>query len=215
MCLANIFSPQAIADVPPNLRQAMEQVAGCAKTLAKDKTTQGVPPPPFQKRATKSIQQSDWDPKTYKPDSKESREERGKKRTIRVFGIEQLGLEEYQKLMREIDSMTGSKELSAIVNKRIKEVKERLESERQAKELEERRQTRSQTEKPGCSKDADSEPTKTSQKRKCEEEQRTTTGGKKPKTTERKDKAGKTPKTVEQKDADGKKPKSQGDKGNK
>ena len=51
--------------------------------------------------------------------------------------------------MREIDSMTGSKELGAIVDKCIKEVKERLESERQAKEADEHRQTRSQTEKPG------------------------------------------------------------------
>ena len=104
-------------------------MAGRAESLAKSKTTQEVPPP-FRKRATRSVQQLDWDPKKYSNEGKESRDKRNRKRTIRVFGIEQLGLDEYQKLMREIDSMTGSAELGKIVNKRVQEVKERLESKR-------------------------------------------------------------------------------------
>ena len=102
---------------------------------------------------TKTVRDLDWDPKTY-TEGKETREERNKKRTIKVFGREQLGLDEYQKLMREIDSMTGSAELDKIVRKRITEVKERLENERLAREAEETRKTRSQTEpKAGSSKD--------------------------------------------------------------
>ena len=134
-----MFSAKSIADAPPHLRQAMEQVAGRAESLAKSKTAQEAPPPPFRKCSTKSIQNIDWDPKKYN-DGKESRDERNKKRTIRVFGMEQLGLDEYQKLMREIDSMTGSAELDRIVKKRVQEVKERLENERLAREADERRQ---------------------------------------------------------------------------
>ena len=127
-----MFSVKSIADAPPQLRHAMEQVAGRTESLAKSKV-QEAPPPPFRKRSTKSIQQLDWDPKRYKDDGKESRDERNKKRTVRVFGMEQLGLDEYQKLMREIDSMTGSAELDRIVKKRVQEVKERLENEQLAR----------------------------------------------------------------------------------
>ena len=59
----------------------------------------------------------------YTEGGKESRDERNKKRMIKVFGMEQLGVDEYQKLMREIDSMTGSAELDRIVKKRVQEVK--------------------------------------------------------------------------------------------
>ena len=61
-------------DAPPHLRQAMEQVAGRAESLVKDKTTQGIPPP-FRKRATKSVHQLDWDLKEYSSDGKDSRDE--------------------------------------------------------------------------------------------------------------------------------------------
>ena len=205
-----MFSAKSIADAPPQLRQAMEQVAGRAESLAKSKT-QEAPPPPFRKRSTKSVQQLDWDPKRYKDDGKESRDERNKKRTVRVFGIEQLGLDEYQKLMREIDSMTGSAELDRIVKKRVQEVKERLEDEQLAREADERRQTRSQTETPGTSKETERVPPAVRSPRKCkreEENQRKDIGGKKPKTPDRKETGGKKPKTPEHKTTGGKTPKA-------
>ena len=133
----------------------MEQVAGRAERLAKEKAKETAPPP-FRKRVTKSVKTIDWDPKSYTA-SKETREERNKKRTIKVFGLEELGVDEYQKLMREIDAMTGSAELDKIVRKRIKEVQERLENERLAREAEEARKTRSQTE-PEAGKSSDPTP---------------------------------------------------------
>ena len=195
--------------MPPQLRQAMEQVAGRAESLVKSKMTQEVPPP-FRKRVTRSVQQLDWDRKKYSNDGKESRDERNRKRTIRVFGIEQLGLDEYQKLMREIDSMMGSVELGKIVNKRVQEVKKRLESERRAREADEGIQTRNQTEKAGTS--AETEPVPPvpvgSPRKRKQEDDRKETGGKKPKAVEHKDTAGKTPKAVERKNTGAKKPKT-------
>ena len=205
-----MFSAKSIADAPPHLRQAMEQVAGRAETLAKSKMSQEVPPP-FRKRSTKSVRDLDWDPKTYTEGGKESRDERNKKRTIRVFGMEQLGLDEYQKLMREIDSMTGSAELDRIVRKRVQEVKERLETERLAREADERRQTRSQTGMPGTSKETEPVPSvvKSPRKRKREEEpQRKETGGKQPKAQDREETRGKKPKMTEHKTTAGKTPKA-------
>ena len=183
----------------------MEQVAGHVESLAKSKV-QEVPPPPFRRRSTKSVQGLDWDPKKYSDVGKESRDERNKKRTIRVFGMEQLGIDEYQKLMREIDSMTGSAELDRIVRKRVQEVKERLENERLAREADERRQTRSQTE--GTSMSTEPVPpvpqVGSPRKRKREEENHKETGGKAPKAPEQK-----KPKALERKETGGKAPKAQ------
>ena len=163
----------------------MEHVAGRAERLAKEKTKETIPPP-FRKRVTKSVESLDWDPKTYTA-GKETREERNKKRTIKVFGLEELGLDEYQKLMREIDAMTGSAELDKIVRKRIKEVKERLENERLAREAEETRKTRSQTEpKAGTSSDPIPPAPKTGsprKKKRTEEPVHQETGGKTTKKT--------------------------------
>ena len=113
-------------------------MAGRAERLAKEKAKEAIPPPVRKQRVTKSVKSIDWDPKSYTA-GKETRAERNKKRTIKVFGLEELGLDEYQKLMREIDAMTGSAELDKIVRKRIKEVKERLENERLAREAAEAR----------------------------------------------------------------------------
>ena len=159
----------------------MEHVASRAETLAKDKNKEAIPPP-FRKRVTKTVKNLDWDPKTYS-EGRESRDERNKKRTIKVFGMEQLGLDEYQKLMREIDSMTGSAELDKIVRKRIKEVKERLENERLAREAGEKRTTRSQSEA-GTSKDPVPLVPETRKRKRPEETVRKETGGKAPKKTE-------------------------------
>ena len=182
--LANVFSAKSIAEAPPQLRQAMEQVAGRAETLAKSKTKDAIPPP-FRKRVMRGVKELDWDPKTY-TEGKESRDERNRKRTIKVFGMEQLGLDEYQKLMREIDSMTGLAELDKIVRKRVKEVKERLENERLAREAEEKKKTRSQTEAAGTSKDPvpPVPATGSPRKRKRQDETRKETGGKAPKKPE-------------------------------
>ena len=199
----------------------MEQVAGRAERLVKDKAKETIPPP-FRKRVTRGVRELNWDPKKYTEGGKESRDERNKKRTIRVFGIEQLGVDEYRKLMKEIDSMTGSAELDKIVKKRVQEVKERLENERLAREADERRKTRSQTETDtaGTSKEpvppvpANVNP----RKRKQPDETRDETGGKTPKESEqkkakmseRKEKGEKVPtkpKAPERKQTAGKRPK--------
>ena len=204
-----MFSAKSIAEAPPQLRQAMEQVAGRAETLAKDKTKEAIPPP-FRKRVTRTVKELDWDPKTY-TEGKESRDERNRKRTIKVFGMEQLGLDEYQKLMREIDSMTGSAELDKIVRKRIKEVKERLENERLAREAEAKRKTRSQTEVAGTSKDPAPPVPETGSPRKRKRQDETgckETGGKAPKKTEPEQKKAKKSEVSEQKQTAGKRPKT-------
>ena len=54
LMLANVFSPQSIKDANPSLRMVMEDVAGKAQRLAKDKAAKD-PPPPFRKRVTPSI----------------------------------------------------------------------------------------------------------------------------------------------------------------
>ena len=108
-------------------------MAGRAEKLAKEKAKEVIPPSVRKQRVTKTVKNTDWDPKSYTV-GKETREERNKKRTIRVFGLQELGMDEYQKLMREIDSMTGSTELEKIVRKRVQEVRERLEKERLARE---------------------------------------------------------------------------------
>ena len=110
--------------------------------------------------------------------------------------MEQLGLDEYQKLMREIDSMTGSAELDKIVRKRINEVKERLENERLGREAEdETKNSQSQTEVAGTSKDPAyplclRQVAHENGKRK-NETGRKETGGKAPKKTEPQSKEGK------------------------
>ena len=79
----------------------MEEVAGTAEKLAKDKVTAAPPPPPFRRRATQSIYS-----RVYSEDGKEARNKRAEQRRMRATGIEKLGEEEYKKLLEEIDKMT-------------------------------------------------------------------------------------------------------------
>ena len=59
---------------------------------------------------------------------------------------------EYRKLMEEVDQMTNEPaDVMALVNKRIEEVRERLEAEEKEKQEGERRQTQSKTDKAGTS----------------------------------------------------------------
>ena len=51
---------KSIAEAPPQLRQAMEQVAGRAETLAKSKAKETIPPP-FIKGVTRGVRDLDWD----------------------------------------------------------------------------------------------------------------------------------------------------------
>ena len=120
----------------------MEQVAGQAEKLSKSKTKDDVPPPPpFRKRVTQSVSAfADWDPKQYHGDGAASRDQRAKERSIRVFGINELGMEEYQKLLKEIDQMTGKVDMGQLVNKRVQELKERLQQEAKDKEEAEKRE---------------------------------------------------------------------------
>ena len=115
----------------------MEEVAGTAEKLAKDKVT-APPPPPFRRRATQSIYS--W---VYSEDGKEARNKRAEQRRMRATGIEKLGEEEYKKLLEEIDRMTQTPvDMQELINKRMKEIAERLEAEGKEKEVAEQRKTR-------------------------------------------------------------------------
>ena len=168
----NVFSSTSIKDAPPRLKEAMEDVAGRVEELSKSKITTAAPPQPFRKWKTQSITKyADWDARQYATDGKTSREKRAQQRHIRVFGMQKLGMNEYRKLMQEIDQMTDPDvDVMAMVNKRIKEIRERLDAEEKEKVQGQRRQIRSRTEKAGTS-------TTTMES----VETRKTTGAKKPK----------------------------------
>ena len=149
----NVFSSTSIKDAPPRLKEAMEDVAGRVEELLKSKITTAAPPQPFRKRKTQSITKyADWDGRQYATDGKTSREKGAQQRHIRVFGMQKLGMNEYRKLMQEIDQMTDPDvDVMAMVNKRIKEIRERLDAEEKEKVEGQRRQIRSRTEKAGTS----------------------------------------------------------------
>ena len=131
----------------------MENVAGRVEELSKSKITTAAPPEPFRKRKTQSITKyADWDVRQYATDGKTLRDKRAQQRHIRVFGMQKLGMVEYRKLMQEIDEMTNQDvDVMAMVNKRIEEVRERLDAEEKEKVEGQRRQARSRTEKAGIS----------------------------------------------------------------
>ena len=149
----NVFSSTSIKDAPPRLKEAMEDVAGRVEELSKSKITTAAPPAPFRKRKTQSITKyADWDVRQYATDGKRSRDKRAQQRHIRVFGMQKLGMNEYRKLMQEIDQMTDPDvDVMAMVNKRIEEIRERLDAEEKEKVEGQRRQIRSRTEKAGTS----------------------------------------------------------------
>ena len=149
----NVFSSTSIKDAPPRLKEAMEDVAGRVEELSKSKITTTAPPAPFRKRKTQSITKyADWDVRQYATDGKTSRDKRAQQRHIRVFGMQKLGMNEYRKLMQEIDQMTDPDvDVMAMVNKRIEEIRERLDAEEKEKVEGQRRQIRSRTEKAGTS----------------------------------------------------------------
>ena len=116
----------------------MEEVAGTAEKLAKDKVTTAPPPPPFRRRATQSIYL-----RIYSEDGKEARNKRAEQRRMRATGIEKLGEEEYKKLLQEINRMTQTPvDMQELIDKRMKEIAERLEAEEKEKEVEEQQKTR-------------------------------------------------------------------------
>ena len=131
----------------------MEDVAGRVEELSKSQITTAAPPAPFRKRKTQSITKyADWDVRQYATDGKTPRDKRAQQRHIRVFGMQKLGMNEYRKLMQEIDQMTDPDvDVMAMVNKRIKEIRERLDAEEKEKVEGQRCQIRSRTEKAGTS----------------------------------------------------------------
>ena len=131
----------------------MEDVASRVEELSKSKITTAAPPAPFRKWKTQSITKyADWDVRQYATDGKTSRDKRAQQRHIRVFGMQKLGMKEYRKLMQEIDQMTDPDvDVMAMVNKRIKEIHERLDAEEKEKVEGQRRQISSRTEKAGTS----------------------------------------------------------------
>ena len=152
LVLVSVFSLKAIRDASTQLRTAMEHVAGKAEELTKAKVKDD-PPPPFRKRKTRSVSKfADWDPKKYATDGKASRDKRAEQCHIKVFGMQELGMVEYRKLMEEVDQMRGEPvDVMALVNKRIEEVREHLEVEEKEKQERERRQTQSKKGKAGTS----------------------------------------------------------------
>ena len=188
LVLANVFSSAAIRGASTQLRTAMEHVAGKAEELTKAKVKDD-PPPLFRKRKTWSVSKfADWDPKKYATDGKTSRDKRAEQRHIKVFGMQELGMVEYRKLMEEVDQMRGELvDVMALVNKRIEEVCERLEAEEKEKQERERRQTQSKTGKAGTSSatktttELTQEPRKRTRGMDNIDESRSRTGTKKPK----------------------------------
>ena len=153
LALANVFSSAAIWGASTQLRTAMEHVAGKAEELTKAKIKNDPPPPPFRERKTQNVSKfADWDPKKYAMDGKASRDKRAEKHHIRVFGMQKLGMVEYRKLMEEVDQMTNEPvDVMALVNKRIEELRECLESDEKEKWEKERRLTQSKKGKAGTS----------------------------------------------------------------
>ena len=124
----------------------MEEVAGTAEKLAKDKVAT-VPPPPFRQRVTKSVYS-----RVYSEDGREARNKRAEQRRMRATGIEKLGEEEYKKLLQEIDRMTQTPvNMQELIDKHMKEIAERLEAEEKEKEGEEKRKSK---DRPGTSTEA-------------------------------------------------------------
>ena len=75
---------------------------------------------------------------------------------MRATGIKKLGEKEYKKLLQEIDQMSQMPvNIEELIDKRMKEISERLEAKQQEKEAAEQQKTRSQASKPGTSKDTD------------------------------------------------------------
>ena len=152
LVLVNVFSSAAIRGASTQLRTAMGHVAGKAEELTKAKIKND-PPPPFRKGKTWSVSKfADWDPKKYATDGKTSHDKRAEQRHIKVFGMRELGMVEYCKLMEEVDQMRGEEvDVMALVNKRVEELRERLDVEEKEKQERERRQTQSKTGKAGTS----------------------------------------------------------------
>ena len=183
----NVFSSTSIKDAPPRLKEAMEDVASRVEELSKSKITTG-PPQPLGKRKTQSITKyADWDARQYATDGKTSREKRAQQRHIRVFGMQKLGMNEYRKLMQEIDQMTDPDvDVMAMVNKRIKEIRERLDAEEKEKVEGQRRQIRSrmdsvETRKTTGAKKPKQKDGDTVDESRTRVDTRKTTGAKKPK----------------------------------
>ena len=198
----NVFSSTSIKEAPPRLQQAMESVAGRVEELMKSRAKED-PAPPFRKRVTPSLYS-----RIYSSDGKEARNKRAQQRAARTTGINKLGEDEYRKLLQGIDLMTHTPvNIEELINKRMKEIEQRLAAEQQEKEASERRQTRSQTDKPGTSAatDTGTEPVQRASQRKQKADDtddtsrsRTQTGSKRPKqksTTEpKRESGGKRPK---------------------
>ena len=130
----------------------------------------------------------DCDPKKYTTDGKASRDKQAEKCHIKVFGMQEIGMVEYRKLMEEVDQMRNEPvEVMVLVNKWIEELRERLEAEEKEKHERERRQTQSKKGKAGTSwaTKTTTEPTQEPRKRTHGiddiDESRSRTGAKKPK----------------------------------
>ena len=188
LVLVNVFSSAAIRGASTQLRTAMEHVAGKAEELTKAKIKND-PPPPFRKRKTRSFSKFvDWDPKKYATDGKSSRDKRAEQHHIKVFGMRELGMVEYHKLMEEVDQMRGEEaDVMALVNKWIEELRECLEAEEKEKQERECRQTQGKTGKAGTSSvtkmttELNQEPRKRTRGMDDIDKSRSQTGAKKPK----------------------------------
>ena len=179
----------------------MEQVAGRAESLAKEKV-----------KDTASTKKSESIyTKVYSSDGKAARDKRAKQRELHQTALDKLGEKEYKKLLQEVDLMTDtSVDINKLIDKRVNEIQERMESERQEEEASQRRVTRSQA-STSTETTAETEPVPQvrSPRKRGKQEEHKETGGKKPKkTTEQKDTAEETAKPDERKETGGKRPKA-------
>ena len=165
----------------------MEQVAGRAECLAKDKAKEQVPPP-FRTRVTESLYG-----RVYKSDGKADRAQRAKQREVRQTGISKLGEVEYKRLLQEVDLMTKEKvDIDKIIDKRLKEVEERLQSEENRNQnlMQTRSQAGTSSEEPKVDDD------QTAEKHPKTAGKRPRTAGKQPKPVDGGQTAGKRPRMV-------------------
>ena len=184
------------------MRMAMEQVAGRAETLAKEKV-KDTPAP------TKNPQNIYT--KVYSSDGKETRSKRAEQRELRQTALDKLGDKEYKRLLQEIDWMTHtSVDINKLIDKRVKEIEERLELERREEEATSARVTRSQAgTSTGTTEEAEPIPPQVKSPRKRgKQEGHKETGGKKPRTTTEQEDTVESEKPDGRKDTRGKKSKT-------
>ena len=147
----------------------------------------------------------------YSSDGKETRSKRAEQRELCQTALDKLGDKEYKRLLQEIDWMTHtSVDINKLIDKRVKEIEERMELERREEEATSGRVTRSQAgTSTGTTEEAEPIPPQVKSPRKRgKQEGHKETGGKKPRMTTKQEDTVESEKPDGRKDTCGKKPKT-------